>query len=192
MTGALDDGERTMLRDRARQRLTRRMWLSAIVVSVAVAVPVILGGLLVGSEVSTGSWVLIGGGAGLLIAGLLVLAWQFGRRRIDPPLVEGSDPATRRAVRRALRDGHTDDPRVDELAHDLIARNLPAGWVPLFCAGLAVLSLMMLLLGDRDPGDIARTVVTVPLAGIAGYQSWRQRRRMQDYRGLSGGGRPTG
>jgi hypothetical protein len=41
------------------------------------------------------------------------------RRRGDQPLLAGADPATRRAVNRAIRDGSTPDPRIDDLVVDL-------------------------------------------------------------------------
>jgi hypothetical protein len=41
------------------------------------------------------------------------------RRQRNRPLVEVADAATRRAVNRAIRDGATPDPRIDDLVVDL-------------------------------------------------------------------------
>jgi hypothetical protein len=46
-------------------------------------------------------------------------------RRADGPLVDGADPATRKAVTAAVRAGATDDPRIDDLVVDMRERGAP-------------------------------------------------------------------
>ncbi|SCE66742.1 hypothetical protein [Micromonospora mirobrigensis] len=74
----------------------------------------------------------------------VVVALVFGRRitRRLPPQT-GADPATMRRAKRALRDGHTDDPRVDALARDMATRILAQGWL------LWVGVLLLLTQGSR-------------------------------------------
>ncbi|RKN49423.1 hypothetical protein [Micromonospora endolithica] len=75
-----------------------------------------------------------------------VVALVFGRRLIKrmPPLA-GADPATKRA----LRDGSTNDPRIDALARDEATRTLARGWVR-WAAALPLLAHLAQVLLDDD------------------------------------------
>jgi hypothetical protein len=160
------------------------MRLTVLVVAPLSGLTIIVGGLAAGGDTPVTSWLLIGTGVALFIAGALAVAWLVLRARTNPPLVAGVDPATRRTVERALRDGHTDDPRVDVLVRDLIAHDPSPPWLPWTFAGLAVLQLALLLPGDLSTEDLVRTLLTVPWFALVAWLGWRRRRRMLQYRGL--------
>ncbi|MFK3981850.1 hypothetical protein ACI2K4_15925 [Micromonospora sp. NPDC050397] len=175
---------RTELRQEARRRSRRRMLVSLLVVVPLSALVIILAGLLGSPDAALVNWMMIGAGGALVAAGLLAAAWMVHQRHVDPPLVTGADSATRRAVRQALRDGQTDNPRVDLLARDLIEHTPRHAWVPYLLGGLALLSLVRLLLGDWEAEDIVPGVVTIPIYVVLAVAYQRHHRRLRGYRGL--------
>ncbi|MBY8870830.1 hypothetical protein K7640_03100 [Micromonospora sp. PLK6-60] len=88
-----------------------------------------------------------------------VVALVFGRRILRRlPNRAPADPETLRRVKRALRDGHTDDPRIDALARDEATRWLSQGWVRWGAVAL-LLSQTWLLVRDAD--TVIRVVAAV-------------------------------
>lgn len=175
---------RTELRQEARRRSRRRMLVTVLAVAPLAALAVIVAGLLGPRDTPLLNWIMIGGGGALVAAGLLAAAWMVQQRHVDPPLVAGADTATRRAVRQALRDGQTDNSRVDLLARDLIAHTPRQAWVPYLLAGLALLSLVWLLLGGWELEDVIPAVVTIPIYVVLAVSYQRHHRRLRGYRGL--------
>ncbi|HTF11794.1 MAG TPA: hypothetical protein VK659_26820 [Asanoa sp.] len=111
------------------------------------------------------------------------------RRRGDLPLLEGADPATRRAVNRAIRDGFAPDPRIDELVVDLREQFTPRQ------LGLIATIQLAGALALGTAAVLAREPVTWILLGLAAVSmvaaavmQIRRRRQLIAYRP---GGAPT-
>ncbi|MEV4625409.1 hypothetical protein AB0J90_03865 [Micromonospora sp. NPDC049523] len=184
MTGTEAGVGRLQLRERARHRVRRRMGLIILLVGPLAGLAIIIGGLVALGDTPPLNLIMIGAGVALVTSALLGVVWLVQRRRSDPPLILGADLATRRAVHRAIRAGHSDDTRIDLLARDLIARSPAQAWVPWLYVLLALLQVVLLLLGDRSTSDVVRALITVPFFAVAAGYFWLYRRRMRRYRGL--------
>lgn len=187
MADTLSGTGRSGLREQARRRLRRRMLLVILVVAPLPALAIVFGGLAGDRDIPLVNWLLVGAGAALVTAGLLTAAWFVQRDHVDPPLVAGADPETRRAVHRAIRVGHTDDQRIDLLARDLVAHRPAQPWVPWLLGALVLVSLVLLLLSDWETEDVVRAVVAVPSLAAAAFLVRSQQRRLRDYQGLRRG-----
>ncbi|MFI6762534.1 hypothetical protein ACIBF5_25710 [Micromonospora sp. NPDC050417] len=184
MTQTWSDTGRSGLREEARRRLRRRLLVATLVVAPVPALAIVLGGLAADRDTPLVDLLLIGAGAMLVTAGLLAAAWLVQRQHVDPPLVTGADAETRRAVRRAIRTGNTDDPRIDLLTRDLIAHSPREAAVPYLLGGLALIALLLLVLSDWDTEDIVRGLLTAPCLVVAAFLVRVRQRRLRDYRGL--------
>jgi hypothetical protein len=105
------------------------------------------------------------------------------RRRGYLPLLEGADPTTRRAVKRAIRDGFAPDPRIDDLVVDLREQLTPRelGVVATIqVAGALALGTAVVL--SREPVTwILLGLISVSMLA-AGVQQIRRRRQLIAYR----------
>ena len=173
------------LRETAQRRTRRRFVIVASVVAGCVAAGTATGVIASGRDTSVGSALIIAAGAALVVAGILVIVWAVQKRIRNAPLVSGADKATQRAVRAALGRGHADDPDVDALVQDLIERSPTPRWVPYVYPVFAAFFLALLVMGDRDPWDVVRTVVLVVMSLLAGGGFWLHLRRLRRYRGLA-------
>ncbi|GAB3808967.1 hypothetical protein [Micromonospora zhanjiangensis] len=96
------------------------------------------------------------------------------------PLVVGADPDTRAAVRTALRDGRTDDPRVDALVRDWQYRWRIRRWL----LPVSVLCCLAAVAWADDPGLQALLTVGGVAIGLAVWRAERTHRRLSRYQGL--------
>ncbi|MEW1586246.1 hypothetical protein AB0283_12430 [Micromonospora vinacea] len=110
-----------------------------------------------------------------------VVALAFGRRLIRrmPPTV-GADPATKRRVAQALRDGSTDDARLDALARREARSRISQRWLlVLFTAGF--LSQLPPLVSPVRPFTRVLAVLLLLLWGGAAWYRWRGLREARRY-----------
>ncbi|WP_203834272.1 hypothetical protein [Winogradskya humida] len=133
------------------------------------------------------STVLVLAGVVFIVCGLGVVVVQLRRGDTGFGLLRGESVETRRAVRRAIRDGETDDARVDELARQTFRMIPRLRWARYFFAGMFVLSIILLAVGDHTAGDtVLRVSQALLWAGLIVLDGVNRRRR-DNYRGL----RPT-
>jgi energy-coupling factor transporter transmembrane protein EcfT len=111
------------------------------------------------------------------------------RRRGDVPLLDGADPATRRAVNRAIRDGFAPDKRIDDLVVDLREQFTPRQLGLLATIQIAgALALGTAAVLSREPVTwILLGIAAVSMVAAAVLQI-RRRRQLIAYRP---GGAPT-
>ncbi|MFC0005761.1 hypothetical protein [Micromonospora siamensis] len=111
----------------------------------------------------------------------VLVALVFGRRIVKRlPKQAPADPESMRRAKRALRDGHIDDPRIDALARDMATRTLAQGWL------LWVGVLLLLTQGSQLAFDDDLAVRLTGAAGVlaALFLIWTQlqgRRRARTY-----------
>ncbi|MGC4807098.1 hypothetical protein [Micromonospora sp. DT233] len=110
-----------------------------------------------------------------------VVALTVGRRLLRRMPPAAADPETMRRVKRALRDGSTDDPRVDALARDQATRILARRWMPWVSVLLLAAQLAFFFLGSGDA--VQKTVAGVGVVCWAGLivAFLRSRRRARRY-----------
>ena len=128
------DRERADLEQAARSRVRRWDRLALAVCMTAPILGVGIGVYLAGADEPRGTP--SPGAVALLVVVLLVVvgipvgALVYRRRRAGAPaLVVGADRATRKAVQRTLRTGHTHDAHLDVLARDLAEKTLRTAYV---------------------------------------------------------------
>ncbi|MER7591111.1 hypothetical protein ABTW72_26605 [Micromonospora sp. NPDC127501] len=106
---------------------------------------------------------------------LLINAWMTKNA-----LSDGADPASRRRVKAALRDGSTTDPQVDALARKEAEQQVRRRWV--FWALGVVLALQMLNAISTDRTSTRWTSGLGALAwAVLLYQHWRTTQRARRY-----------
>lgn len=96
------------------------------------------------------------------------------------PLVVGSDLEIRAALRQALRDGSTTDPRVDSLLREWQHRWRTRRWL----VPISVACYLLAVLWTDDPG--LRVLIAVGATAIlaGAWAAERSHRRLRHYRGL--------
>lgn len=100
-------------------------------------------------------------------------------------------PETRRAVRRAIRDGRTDDARVDQLARWTIQKTPRVRWAKFLFGGLLVLSILQLIFSSHTAGQIVLHSAQAALWTVMIVLGIVNQRRLDGYRGLDGTPFPT-
>ncbi|MEU5669015.1 hypothetical protein ABZ749_01330 [Micromonospora sp. NPDC047753] len=107
---------------------------------------------------------------------LLINAWMTRNSSVS----DGADPASRRRVKAALRDGSSTDPQIDALARKEAERQVRRRWV--FWALGAVLALQMLnaISTDRTSARWTSGLGAVVWAVVL-YQHWRTTQRARRY-----------
>ncbi|MFI5932880.1 hypothetical protein [Actinoplanes sp. NPDC051494] len=138
--------DRDLLRDRADRRMRLLGVLFAVLVGAA-----LIGGLTAGlGEFRPILLVLV-------IVPIGVYALIRRTRLTDPTLLRGADTSTQRAVTRALKAGHSADPRVDALARDTARRTLRRRWTlaTLIVAAVVMTGSLVLNLTDGELGTLA-------------------------------------
>ncbi|MEU1396989.1 hypothetical protein ABZ403_13140 [Micromonospora zamorensis] len=110
-----------------------------------------------------------------------VVALVFGRRLIRRmPRTAGADPTTRRRIVQALRDGSTDDPRLDALARKEARSRVSQRWLlVLFTVGF--LSQLPPLVDPVRPFGRVLAVLLLLLWGGAAWYRWRGLREARRY-----------
>jgi MFS family permease len=189
--GELSDRE--VLRDAAARRGRRYAWWGLAVGGAVLVIGGVLGASLAvrdgfaegGHRVSVSGVVLVVG-LGLVLSAMPLSAFVIMRRRArDPVLVLGADRATRAAVRRALRDGRTADPRIDVLARDLAQRTLRnrwARWGYAVAAALVATGLVMRIVSGEVTGyGVVLPLGSLVLTGIGAALLVRDGRRAARY-----------
>lgn len=110
-----------------------------------------------------------------------VVALVFGRRLIRRmPRTAGADPATKRRIAQALRDGSTDDPRLDALARKEARSRVSQRWLLLLFAG-GLLSQLGPLVSPVNPFTRVLAVLLILLWGGAVWYRWRGLREARRY-----------
>ncbi|WP_410820641.1 hypothetical protein [Micromonospora sp. 050-3] len=130
------------------------------------------------------------GGSGLLAAFALMLipplvgavaALVFGRRLIRRmPRTAGDDPATRRRIGQALRDGSTDDPRLDALARREARLRVGQRWLLWLFAVVAVTQVSALVSTVNPFSRVLAVMLILLMVGAAWYR-WRGLREARRY-----------
>ncbi|MCX5118380.1 hypothetical protein OG992_14420 [Micromonospora sp. NBC_00362] len=109
------------------------------------------------------------------------VALAFGRRLLRRlPRTAGADPTTRRRIGQALRDGSTDDPRLDALARKEARTRVSQRWLLLlFVAGL--LTQVGPLVSPVRPFGRLLAALLILLWGGAAWWRWRGLREARRY-----------
>jgi hypothetical protein len=130
------------------------------------------------------STILVLAGGALVLCGLAVVIVQLRRSDTGLGLLRGESAETRRAVRRAIRDGETDDARVDQLARRVLQVTSRRRWGRYLFATMLALSILLLAVGPHTVTDIAVRASHVLLwSGLIVLNVVNQR-RSDNYRGL--------
>ncbi|MET7947543.1 hypothetical protein [Micromonospora sp. NPDC005324] len=110
-----------------------------------------------------------------------VVALVFGRRLIRRmPRTAGADPATRRRITQALRDGSADDPRLDALARTEARLRVGQRWLLLLFAVVALIQVPALV-NTVNPFTRGLAVVLILLMMGAAWYRWRGLREARRY-----------
>ena len=129
--------------------------------------------------------VLVVAGVVLVLCGLALVLVQLVRGDIGFMRLRGESPETRRAVRRAIRNGETDDARVDQLARRAIRATPGVRWARYFFAAMVVFSIVRLVTGSHQISQIAVQLSYAALwTGLIVLNIVNQR-RFDRYRGLN-------
>jgi hypothetical protein len=103
------------------------------------------------------------------------------------PIVVGADPQTRAELYRALRDGHTSNPRIDAMLRAWRDRWLRHRWlVPL----AALFNLIALIFVDDLGGRVLLGVGALFMLAAV-WRTERSHRQLRRYRGLVENGPPN-
>ncbi|MCG5447007.1 hypothetical protein NIE79_005743 [Micromonospora sp. NIE79] len=176
----MTSGERVASEEQVPQGRHRR---STYVVAAAVVVGAAVMGTAAMVDGDTGGSDLLAAFAMILIPSLVgaVVALVFGRRLIRRiPRTAGADPATRRRIGQALRDGSTGDPRLDALARKEARSRVGQRWLlVLFTVGF--LSQLPPLVDPVRPFGRVLAVLLLLLWGGAAWYRWRGLREARRY-----------
>lgn len=123
-------------------------------------------------------------GVTLVLVGIGVVVVQLvrGDHGLRPMLNE--DRETRRAVRRAIRVGHTDDPGIDRLARQVIRATPRHRWAKYFFGLMLILAIGLLVTSLDDIGQIIRHASQAALWVGFIVLNMVNERRLDGYRGL--------
>jgi len=125
----------------------------------------------------------------LVVLSFAVPVIALRERARHPELLLGAGRSTRKAVLRALRDGHTPDPHIDALAREAARHqmHLLRGWrryLPWFFCAMAVLFLAGMTLGlmsePSTPALVALALGSIAL-GVGGPHLFLSIRRSRRY-----------
>jgi hypothetical protein len=131
--------------------------------------------------------VLVVAGAVLILCGLAVVIIEVRRGEPGFGQLRGESAETRREVRRAIREGGTDDPRIDQLARRALRATSKVRRARYFFMALLAFSILLLIVGPDTPAQILLRSSHVALWTSAIGLSVVNQRRLDNYRGL----RPT-
>ncbi|MEU8410490.1 hypothetical protein AB0C19_30195 [Micromonospora sp. NPDC048842] len=110
-----------------------------------------------------------------------VVALAFGRRLLRRlPRTAGADPTTRRRIGQALRDGSTDDPRLDALARKEARTRVSQRWLLLLFVGGLLTQVGPLVSPVRPFGRVLAALLIL-LWGGAAWWRWRGLREARRY-----------
>ncbi|MET8041765.1 hypothetical protein ABZU25_12985 [Micromonospora sp. NPDC005215] len=110
-----------------------------------------------------------------------VVALVFGRRLIRRmPPTAGADPATKQQIGRALRDGSTDDPRLDALAREEARLRVGQRWL-LWLFAVVVLTQLSALVTAANPFTRVLAVLLILLMAGSAWYRWRGLREARRY-----------
>ncbi len=98
--------------------------------------------------------------------------------------LRGLSPETRRAVRRAIRDGGTDDAEVDHLARQTIRLTPRIRWAKYFFGAMLAQSIVQLAVGPHTAGEMVLRSAQAGLWTSLAVLSIVNQRRLDGYRGL--------
>ncbi|GIF38635.1 hypothetical protein [Actinoplanes xinjiangensis] len=130
------------------------------------------------------STVLVLAGIALILCGVGVTIMQLRPGETGIGLLRGGNAETRRAVRRAIREGETEDPGVDRLARAALQAMVPPRWARYLFATMLALAVLLLATGSHTVTDIAvRTSQVLLWSGLLVLNVVNQR-RFDNYRGL--------
>ena len=119
-----------------------------------------------------------------VVCALVGLMVQLHRGDTAFGTMRGRSPETRRAVRRAIREGETGDADVDRLARRAMKGTATARWTTYLFGALLALSVLLLVVGPHTPGQLAlRSAHALLWAGLIALNVVN-RRRLDSYRGL--------
>ncbi|MGC4756095.1 hypothetical protein [Micromonospora trifolii] len=172
--------ERVASDERVPQGRHRR---STYVVAAAVVVGAAVMGTAAMVDGDTGGSDLLAAFAMILIPSLVgaVVALIFGRRLIRRmPRTAGADPATRRRIGQALRDGSTDDPRLDALARREARLRVGQRWLLWLFAVVALAQVPALVNTDNPVTRVLAVLLILLMVGAAWYR-WRGLREARRY-----------
>ncbi|MEU1585368.1 hypothetical protein [Micromonospora sp. NPDC005710] len=111
----------------------------------------------------------------------VIVALVFGRRLIKRlPRTAGADPATRRRIGRALRDGSTDDPRLDTLARKEAEQQVRRRWLPWALGVVLAMQVLHAISTDRTATRWTAGLGAMAWALVL-YQQWRVTQRARRY-----------
>ncbi|WP_444950207.1 hypothetical protein [Micromonospora ureilytica] len=173
--------ERTRLVAEARRRSSRMTTTAVVLLAATVPAAFAVGMLIADGERDAGGplirllLLLVAATLGVAVI-LLINAWLTR----NPSLSGGTDPANRRRVKAALRDGRTSDPQVDTLARKQAEQQVRRRWLP-WALG-AVLAMQVLLAIDTGRTSTRWTAGLGAAAwAVVLYQQWRATRRARRY-----------
>ncbi|TDB99733.1 hypothetical protein E1091_06300 [Micromonospora fluostatini] len=175
----LDDDERRRTAERTRQRHT---WLVVLLVALVLvgAVPVLVGAYVgeFGRQPARVATVLLVALVPAMIGAAVLVALRRGRWR-DLSRTTGADRATGRRVLQALREGGSDDPRIDALARDEAARQVRTRWLTWVFPVVAVNGANMLVTGTTTVVRVlgGLNVATMLVLTLASHRTVRRARR---------------
>jgi len=121
-------------------------------------------------------------GVGLMVLGLVLLAVQL-RRRVSRSPLRGADRETRHAVRRAIRTGEADDPRIAALTREVALSWPRVRWAPWGFGLLLAFEVFLVVVHivDRDADGWLNVAVIAYLVFLwVVYQ--RHQRRLDRFR----------
>lgn len=123
-------------------------------------------------------------GVALVLSGLVVLVRRLTKGDIGLGQLRNESPETRRAVRRAIRDGATDDARIDRLTRQVIRATPSVRWTKYLFGILVVLPLGRLVFGSPTTSDVILLLSQAALWTLAIVVTIVNERRVDRYRGL--------
>ena len=131
------------------------------------------------------SVVLVVVGGAIVVAGIAGVVVQLIRGDHGLKRMRGESRETRRAVRRAIRDGHTDNPRIDELAREVIRSSPRLRWAKYFFGLMLMLSVGLLMTDLVEMSQVVRHGLESTLWIGLIVLSIINERRLNGYRGLT-------
>ena len=123
---------------------------------------------------------------GVIAFGLILVVVQLIRGDHGLGWLKGESRETRRAVRRAIRDGGTDDPGIDRLARRVIRSAPRVGWAKYFFGVMLVMSVYLLVRRSDETLEVVQRVLQSALWTGLIVLIVVNERRLNAYRGLAG------
>ena len=129
--------------------------------------------------------VLVVTGVAFSLCGLAIVFAQLARGDIGFGQLRGESAETRRAVRRAIRNGQADDARVDRLVRQFIRVTPRVRWAKYFFGAMLALSIVQLVVGAHTTGEVISHLAQACLWVSLIVLSIVNQRRLDSYRGLN-------